>query len=156
MQWATLRFLKYIPHCIFDRCWLWWANFFKFKILMEECAPQNGCVFINLVTFNSNLVYSAVWNQSKQKENLVIKTLLQKDSTGIDRKGSCNYRDRVRILSYLQGSTHPWLFLANNQCTQFSNNTRLIHKRVVSRISKYLENMSTYMNLLDGTCPLFT
>ena len=52
------------------------------------------------------------------------------------------------MLNYLQRSTQPEISMAIHQCAPFFNNSRIVHKRVVGLISKYLANMSTYVDLL--------
>ena len=54
------------------------------------------------------------------------------------------------ISTYLQGSTRPKIEIAVHQCASFCNNTRLVHKRAVRRISNYLTSTSNYVNLLEG------
>ena len=44
--------------------------------------------------------------------------------------------------------------MALNQCELFINNTQLMHGFTIRRIEEYLEIMSIYMDLLDGTCRL--
>ena len=34
---------------------------------MDKFATQNACFFIHFVTFNINLVYSIIWNNSGKK-----------------------------------------------------------------------------------------
>ena len=43
-----------------------------------------------------------------------------------------------------------------HQCARFCNNPRLVHKRFVRRITKYLAIMSTYVDLLDRNIWLTT
>ena len=43
-----------------------------------------------------------------------------------------------------------------HQCAQFSDNPLLIREGAVIWITKYLVSISMYMDLLDGTCRLFT
>ena len=46
--------------------------------------------------------------------------------------------------------------MAVHQCARFCNNPRLVHKRFVRRITKYLAIMSTYVDLLDRNIWLTT
>ena len=39
--------------------------------------------------------------------------------------------------------------MAVHQCARFCNNQRLVHKRAVRRITKYLTSTSTYVDLPD-------
>ena len=60
------------------------------------------------------------------------------------------------MLSYIQGSTQPEISMAVHQCACFCNNPRLLHKRAVRLIDKYLASMSTYVDLPYGNIRLTT
>ena len=60
------------------------------------------------------------------------------------------------MLSYLHGSTRPYISMAVHQCVQFCNNPRPVHKLSVRLIAKYLASTSTYVDLPYGNRRLTT
>ena len=108
---------------------------------------------IDKITNHVGLTVSA---SLKQKENLVKKLLIHKDSIGLAIKGSYNYRDVFCMLSYIWGFTRPDIFMTVHQCAPFINNPRLWHKCSVGRIAEYLDSTYMCMNFLDGNISLST
>ena len=66
------------------------------------------------------------------------KPLLHKDIEGLPRNNSWNYRQAIEILTYLQGSTRPDIFMAVHQAARFYIDPKLFHERAVKRIGRYL------------------
>ena len=60
------------------------------------------------------------------------------------------------MLSYLQSLTQTEILIVVHKCAQFSNNPQLMHESAERWIGKYLENMFTFMDLLDVTLFLST
>ena len=58
------------------------------------------------------------------------------------------------MLIYLQGYNQPEIYMTVHQCAIFCNNPRLVHKRAVKRIEKYLVSKSTYTNWPVGNSRL--
>ena len=42
------------------------------------------------------------------------------------------------MLTYLQGTTHPDIAIAIHQCARFLSNPKLIYKKVITRLGRYL------------------
>ena len=66
------------------------------------------------------------------------KPLIYKDNEEVKRKQTWNYRSLVGMLSYLQGSVRPDIFMAVHQCDRFCNDSKVSHERALNRIVKYL------------------
>ena len=43
----------------------------------------------------------------------------------------------IGMLGYLQGTTRPYISMANHQCARFSNDPKLSHERAVKKIIRY-------------------
>ena len=85
----------------------------------------------------------------KARETPAGKPLMHKDESSLGINCVYNYRVAVGILSYLQVSTRPEIPMAVHQCARFFNNPRLVHKRAVRRIAKYLASTSYYVYFPD-------
>ena len=79
-----------------------------------------------------------------------------KDKSILGRKCVCNYCAEVSMFSYLQGTTWPEISMDIHHCACFWNNLRLVNKRAVRRITKYLVSMSMYVDLPDKNWQLTT
>ena len=64
--------------------------------------------------------------------------LLHKDLQGQERVKGWNYRSIIGVLTYLQGMSRPDSSMAVHQFARFSVDPKLIHKRAVARIGRYL------------------
>lgn len=67
-----------------------------------------------------------------------IKPVLSKESNGLDRKCSWNYRELVGMLTYLQGTSRPDISMAVHQTARFCVDPKLLHERAIIRQGKYL------------------
>ena len=74
----------------------------------------------------------------------IIKLLLYKDQNGKPRVKSWNYRLLIRILTYLQRTTHLDISMAVYQCARFLLDLKLIYKRVITRLDRYLIETKDY------------
>mmetsp|Transcript_14797 Transcript_14797/g.21891 ORF Transcript_14797/g.21891 Transcript_14797/m.21891 type:complete len:426 (-) Transcript_14797:484-1761(-) len=74
----------------------------------------------------------------KRRENPAWLPLLHKDSDGPGCKQSWHYHSAVCLMSYLQGSSCPGIFMPVHQCARFCNYPKLSHEIAVRRIAKYL------------------
>lgn len=66
------------------------------------------------------------------------KELLHKDTDGIPRKHSFNYRQIVGMLSYLQGTTRPDISMPTHACARFCIDPKSSHEKAIIRILRYL------------------
>ena len=96
-----------------------------------------------------NHVVLTVSASLKAREKLSGKPLPHTNEFSLGRKYLWNYRAEIDMLSYLQGSTHRGISMPVHQCARFFNNPRLVQKRAIRRIEKYLVNTSVYVNLPD-------
>ena len=87
---------------------------------------------INLLGVNAN---ESNWNT---RPTPAVKPLLHKDTNGIPRNNSWNYRTAIGMLTYLQGTSRPDISMAVHQCARFSMKPMLSHERAVKRIGRYL------------------
>eukprot|EP00957_Ditylum_brightwellii_P209839 15363494-Ditylum_brightwellii.AAC.1 len=88
-----------------------------------------------------NLLLSALQKEGcdvKGRENPARPLLLHKDLDVAKQQQDWHYCSVVCMMSYLQGLSRLEIVMAVHQCTRFSNQPMLSHKRVVWQIDKYL------------------
>ena len=79
-----------------------------------------------------------------QEQNLNVKAtsttkpLLHKDTDGLERKRTWNYREAIGMLTYLQGTSRPDIFMTSHQAAKFYNNLKLSHEKYSHRIGRFL------------------
>ena len=104
--------------------------------------PQNKRVILAqpflIERIIQTLSFSSGTTKSPQGNTPVSYPLLAKDSDGLPRNGTWNYRSVIGMLGYLQGTTRPDISMATHQCARFNSNPKLCHERAVKRIVKYL------------------
>jgi len=65
-------------------------------------------------------------------------SILHQDADGAPRQDSWNYRSVIGKLNFIAANTRPDLSFAVHQCAKFSHNPRLLHKKAVKHIGRYL------------------
>ena len=110
-------------------------NFLGVEITNNKCGsisvtqPHLTTRFLELLNIESD---------KNSKDTPAIKAILFKDKEGPRRKYDWNYRTGVSMLTYLSGSTRPYISMSVHQCARFYNFPRLLHEREIRRIGKYL------------------
>ena len=90
----------------------------------------------------SNLIERFIELVDREK-NINVKTtpatkplLLHKDTNGLERKHTWNYRQTIGMLTYLQGTSRPDIAMATHQAVRFCITPNLSQERVVHRIGR--------------------
>ena len=96
---------------------------------IEVTQPHLAEYFIVLVDQEKNI---------NTKTTLATKIFLHKDSDGLERKYSWNYRQAIGVLMYVQGTSRPDISMAVHQAARFCIDPKLSYERAVHKIGRYL------------------
>ena len=84
-----------------------------------------------------------ITEEEHAKDSPSLKPVLSKDTGGLERRHTWNYRQAIGMLNYMQSTTRPDIAYAAHQCARFCNDPKLCHERAVRRIGKYLKGTGT-------------
>ena len=93
---------------------------------IELCQPFLIDKIIKTIAGDENNIHS--FNIPAAKESL------RMDEEGEERKYSFNYRQAIRMMTYLQGTLRPDIAMPVHQCARFSANPKCSHEKAVIKI----------------------